>query len=173
MKVIKMVSVFAMVVFVLAALGTLTPCSPQGETTLKAHIEMRPEILNLKSKDRLITCFVKMPVGCKVSDIISDRVVLSHVGGYKINIKPVECNIINNGDVDSELMLKYRRSELISAIIDNNLMGQIEVSVTGRLHDNTPFMGSDIIKVLNLSTFKEQQLKKYLILLPLLCLPAY
>jgi hypothetical protein len=64
-----------------------------------------------------------------------------------VNIEPVWWRIEDDEGGGMVLMLKYSRSELQNVITQYSLKGEVEITVTGTLIDDTPFIGSDTIKV--------------------------
>jgi len=151
MRLAKKSFVFVIVPLIVAAMGYVTPCLAQEEDiflddVLTTTIDIKPETLNLKSKGKWVTCFVEAPEGYAVEDILSETVLISDVGGNTTNIEPQWYKATDNDeDGESELMLKYLRSDLIGAIGD--FTGQVEVVITGFLFDDTPFVGSDTVRV--------------------------
>jgi hypothetical protein len=148
MNVIRKVLAFTTLFIFLMSMGSVSPYTITHKP-LKAHIVIKPEILNLQSHDRLITFHLESPEGCSVSDIKPASVIISHLGSHLVNIKSESYKMTENRDGDSELMMKYRSSEFISAIVGNNIENPVKVRVNGRLYDNTPFVSSATIKLLN------------------------
>jgi hypothetical protein len=155
MKVAKKICSFSIGLLILLVTGTLSPCFATDQEVLVTEVDIKPETLNLKISHGkpVITCFVEAPEGYDAEDIIADSVVISAVGGNSLDpkIEPVRSNI-KDSDEDgvNELMLKYSRSELQSAIILYNLSGQVEIVVEGTLSGTEPlpvFAGSDTIRV--------------------------
>ena len=168
MKVIQKIFVLAMVSLFLGAIGSVSPCLGQSQEAIETVIGIHPETLNLKSKGKWVTCYVEAPEGCSVSDIEPASVIISHLGSHPVNIKSESYKMIENRDGDSELMMKYRSSEFISAIVGNNMENPVKVRVNGRLYDNTPFVGSAKINLLPLPQSEYQQIGVLLFYLYLL-----
>lgn len=120
-----------------------------GSIATIATIDIDPDTLNLKSKGKWITAYIELPEGCDVADINVATILLN-------DTIPAELHPIEVGDYDKDtipdLMVKFNRTEVISYIIES--LGfepinftEVTLTVTGQLHDGTPFMGSDVIRV--------------------------
>ncbi len=118
--------------------GTVTTLSPfvlAMPISVPATLRIKPETLNLKSKGKWITCYIELPEGYDVADIDVDTVMLN------------DAVLAEWGEVqDAMLMVKFDRSE-VQAILEPS--EEVEITVTGELYDDTPFEGSDTIKVID------------------------
>lgn len=122
-------------------------------TIVLATIDIHPDTLNLKSKGEWITCYIELSEGYDVSDINVTAVMLN-------DTIPAELHPVGIGDEDGDgipdLMVKFDRSDVISYILANVNMTKlfeerfmtVTLTVTGYLNDDTPFQGSDTIKIL-------------------------
>jgi len=109
---------------------------------LEAVIDITPDVLNLSSRGRFVTCYVELPFGYDPEDIDETTLLLSD--SFHAQEDPVE-----TGDYDEDgipdLMVKFLRSEVIGIIGDQI---EAELTVTGLVLDE-PFAGSDIVRILN------------------------
>lgn len=119
----------------------------------EVDVDFEPETLNTnnKSSDAVVTVKVHPPNGYTVDQIIPESVIIAEIGGYTTNIKPIKWNLKkDDGDDEndnSKLVLKYNRKEVLDVIRLYQLTGSVEITVTGRLSDDTPIIGSDDVKV--------------------------
>ncbi|UCE74783.1 MAG: hypothetical protein JSV56_03525 [Methanomassiliicoccales archaeon] len=99
-----------------------------------ASIDIDPDTLNLKSRGRWITAYITLPNGYDVNDIDLNTIMLE-------DTIPAA-----RGDVqDDVLMVKFDRSEVAEIVSP----GQVTLTIIGELIDETPFSGSDTIRVIN------------------------
>ena len=146
MRVARSILILTAGIFILAATSVLTLCLAQE--VLVAEVDIKPETLNPKSKGKFITCFVSAPEGYSAGDIIGESVIITDIGGNKVNIEPVRWKVTDSEDDGvTELMLKYSRAEVQASIVQDGLTGQVVFTIEGLLFDNTPFIGSDTVRV--------------------------
>ena len=114
-------------------------------------LDIDPDVLNLKSKGRWITCYVEVSGGYNLSDI--DRTTIWLNGTISVDPfwvdKPLE-SVIGDYDNDTvpDLMVKFNRAAVIEYLLNQNKThGNITLTVTGELYDGTSFEGSDTIVV--------------------------
>jgi hypothetical protein len=128
---------------------SLTPGPPAQE----AGVDFEPETLNTnnKSKDAVVTIKMHPPEGHTAGQIIPESVIIADIGGNTTNISPIRWNLKNDdGDGENDnsaLVLKYNRKEVLDVIRLYQLTGSVEITVTGLLTDDTPIIGSDMVKV--------------------------
>jgi hypothetical protein len=105
-----------------------------------ATIDFDPNVLNLKSRGKWVTVYIELPEGYDVNDIDVNTILLEGV---------IE---VQNSDVqDGVLMVKFDRQDVIY-YIENILgitSGDVTLTVTGELADETLFEGSDTITVIS------------------------
>jgi hypothetical protein len=130
-----------------------TPYGVDTGLAINATIDIDPNVLNLKSQGRWITCYIELPEGYSVEDIDVNTVALTAIDGEAVGPMyregPVEI-----GDYDKDgipdLMVKFNRQDLIDAL---NAMVEppvdVELTVGGELTDATLFEGSDTIHVIS------------------------
>jgi hypothetical protein len=114
---------------------------------IKASVEFKPEVLNLKSKGQWITCFIRLPEGYNVSDIDVSTIMLNGT----IPAEKTEVILDYSGRVVG-LMVKFDRARVTQLILDSIHPGwketTVKLTVTGSLKDGTQFQGSDKIKII-------------------------
>jgi len=109
-------------------------------------IDIEPDVLNLKSKGRWITAYIEFPKGYNVSDINISSILLN-------GTIPVDMSApIAVGDYDSDgipdLMVKFNRTAVCQLILSKGVMlGNVTLTVSGKLYDGTEFEGCDTIRV--------------------------
>jgi len=102
---------------------------------IPAEVDIDPNTLNLNSKGRWITAFIWFPEEYYVTDIEPDSVLLAG------EIKPERFWLSEDNQI---AIAKFDR-EQVQAILE---AGDIELTITGQLTDDTPFEAKDIIKVI-------------------------
>jgi predicted outer membrane repeat protein len=139
-------------------LDASTPCAPAcppgedfmgaapiacGEVIapMEAVIDLTPDVINLSSKGRFITCYIELPFGYEPEDIDETSVLLC-------DSIPALDDPVDVGDYDEDgigdLMVIFLRSEVIGLIGEGY---DAELEVTGLVMDE-PFAGSDLIRVI-------------------------
>jgi len=101
---------------------------------IPAEVDIEPDTLNLESKGRWITAFIQLPEDYNITDIDPNSIFLEN------EIKPDRFWLTEEGDV---AVAKFGREE-IQSILD---IGDVELTITGRLTDGTLFEATDTIKV--------------------------
>ena len=114
-----------------------------GPDTTPATVDFDPDTLNKKSKGKWVTVYTELPAGYNVTDINVSTMMLNET-------VPAELQPTEIGDYDSDgipdLMVKFDRQ----AVIDILSIGDaVDITVTGKLYDETPFEGSDVIRVID------------------------
>jgi len=116
------------------------PTPPPG--VISAYVKICPRTLNLKSKGRWITCLIELPKPYKANDINVSTIVLRY-DGFEL---PAEKFPI--GGKDRKLMVKFDRQKLISFFKEEGILGNVTLTVTGKLYNGALFEGSDTIRVI-------------------------
>jgi hypothetical protein len=102
---------------------------------ITAEIAIAPRTLNLKSKGKWITCYIRLAEQYDVLDIDASTVRLEGV------IAPDRMRF----DAEQQVaMAKFSRSD-VQAILEP---GEAELTVTGKLIDGTTFEGTDTVRVI-------------------------
>jgi len=114
-------------------------CITLGLPSVLNVIDIDPNTLNLNSEGNWITCYLWLPEGYDVADVEPNTVML----GYSI-----PADWIWFDEETRLLMAKFRRSAVENLLIEQELSGEVELSVTGALIDETTFGGTDTIRVI-------------------------
>ena len=122
--------------------GTMTPILYLSE--IPATIDIKPDNLNAKSKGKYITCYIELPEDLFVENIDIDTVRLE-------NSIPAKARPTKIGDYDQDgipdLMVKFKRRDVIKAIGKAKRGDVIELQLTGELIDGKSIIGSDVITI--------------------------
>ena len=112
---------------------------------IDATINMDPDVLNLSSKGKSITCYIELPE-FDVSQVDLTSIVLN--GIVLAELKPTSIDD-SNEDGNPELMVKFDRQQVISFLygLDPQDEDTVELEITGKLNDGTAFKGKDLIKI--------------------------
>ena len=106
-------------------------------------IDFNPDTLNLKSKGKWVTVYIELPGGYDVADINVSSIKLN--GNVSAEEFPIDVGDYDEDEI-ADLMVKFDRQ----AVIDILPIGDaVNVTVTGKLYDGTPFEGSDVIRVID------------------------
>jgi sulfatase modifying factor 1 len=112
------------------------------ELAIKARIDIDPNVLDLGSEGKWITCYIELPQGYNVGNIVVSTIKLN-------NSIPAEPKPATIGDYDkdgiADLMVKFNRTA-VQGILQ---LGEVKIIVSGQLADGTLFEGSDTIRVIN------------------------
>jgi hypothetical protein len=122
---------------------------------IPATVDVDPNTLNLKSKGKWITSYIGLPEDFDVADIDVSTLEITKLNGAVLPT-PIEAKKKptgihdHDGDGEPDLMVKFDRSELISAIRDLGIGDgdDLEITLNGELFDGSPFAGSDTILVI-------------------------
>ena len=111
-----------------------------GAVVVSSTINIKPKVLNLKSKGRWITAFIELPEGYEKGDIDISTVMLN--GEIPAESHPTKIGVFDEAGI-SDLMVKFDRQDLIDILS----AGEATLTITGKVND-TPFEGSDTIRVI-------------------------
>jgi hypothetical protein len=99
-------------------------------------VDIDPDTLNLSSKGNWITCYIRLPEDYDVADIDSNGVFLE---------TEIQAESLKLDEEQQVAIAKFDRSD----VQDILTVGDIELTITGRLTDGTVFEATDVIRVLN------------------------
>jgi len=103
---------------------------------IPAEVSISPSTINPESKGQWITCYIRLPDGFNVADIDTNNILLEYA------IEPKEFWVNEQKQV---LTARFGREE-VQAIVS---IGEVELTITGRLTDGTIFEATDTIKVMD------------------------
>lgn len=120
------------------------PCDPCDPNTVLVGVNISPNTLNLKSNGNWITCYIELPADYNVADINPDSLLLNET--LKAEWMWFEEEDSQQG-LEQIAMAKFSRP----AVQDMVSPGQATLTVTGEFNDDTPFSGSDTIRVIGVA----------------------
>jgi hypothetical protein len=103
------------------------------QACIPISLDIFPSTLNLKSKGRWISGHIELVGGHNVGDIDVSTILLN-------DEVPAESGKVGG----KKLSVKFDRSRAIASLPQ---VGEVELTVTGKLFNGTPFEGSDSIRV--------------------------
>jgi parallel beta-helix repeat protein len=113
-----------------------------------ATIDIDPDTLNLKSKGKWITAYIELPEGYDVNNINVSTITLN--GTVPAELRPIAIGDYDNDSVP-DLMAKFNRTKVSQYILSKGIIyGNVTLTLSGKLDDGTPFIGSHAIKVSDL-----------------------
>lgn len=111
---------------------------------LSATVDIDPDTLSLKSKSKWVSAYIELPEGYDVVDINVGTVMLE-------GAIPAEAHPTGVGDEDDDgipdLMVKFDRQAIVNYL--DGTIGDVTLTVSGKLEDGAAFEGSDTITVKN------------------------
>ncbi len=126
---------------------------PDGEN---AAIDIDPDTLNIGSEGIPITCYIELPVGYNVNNIDISTVAITKIQDSAITPIYAVSTPTEIGDYDSDgindLMVKFSRDAVSQAVS----IGDIKITVTGKLSDGSDFLGSATIRVIDTPLGKQK-----------------
>jgi len=114
--------------------------------TISLNID--PDILNLnlKSKGKWVTAYIEFPEGYNVSDIDISSILLNGTIPVDVNAPTAIGDFDNDGVPD--LMVKFNRTAVCQLILSRGItVGNVTLSVSGKLANGIGFEGCDTIRV--------------------------
>jgi len=103
---------------------------------ISAEVRITPKTINLASKGKWITAYIWLPEGYDVADIKPNSILLE---------EQIKAELLSINEQEQFAIAKFSR-EQVRAILE---VGEIELTITGQLTDETIFEGTDIIKVID------------------------
>jgi len=104
-------------------------------------VDFEPDVLNLKSKGKLVTVYIKLPEGYNVNEIDISSIRLN--GVIQAEPHPTEVGDYDNDGVE-DLMVKFDR-ETVKSILS---LGTQTITITGTV-SGIPFQGTDTIEAIS------------------------
>ena len=110
-------------------------------TEIEASVNIDPDTLNLKSHGKWITCYVTLPEGYNVDEVIPQSLLLEE------QIAPTWSYV----DDEQVLKIKFNRSDVLDLLQSDGLNGaaEVELLIGGEMTDGTLFAGTDMIRIIN------------------------
>ena len=109
----------------------------------QAVIDLKPETLSLKSTGQPVTCYIELPAGQDVRDILVTSILLENA--IQAQQSPVDI-----GDYDRDgipdLMVKFDRLAVYDLLQGQN--GVVTLKVTGALRGGSAFEGTDTMIII-------------------------
>jgi hypothetical protein len=121
--------------------------SVSGEQpTIPASVGISPEPMNLKSNGKLITACIELPEGYNVAEIDVSTVKLNDTIPVDLSVPPTIGDYDNDGVPD--LTVKFNRTAISEYILSRGIKyGEVTLTATGKLNDETMFEGNSVIRV--------------------------
>jgi hypothetical protein len=122
----------------------------KASRNISASIDIDPDTLNLKSKGKFITAYIELE-GADVRDIDASSIrlndIVSPLLDERYGFVASEDSYIVDHDEDGvpERMVKFWRSD-VQKVLDVGSM--VTITLSGHLDDDTPFKGTDEIRVI-------------------------
>ena len=107
-------------------------------------LDFDPDTINLDSNGKWVTCYIELPEGHDVADILVSELVLNDAVPADRTHKCVVGDA--DGDGAPDLMVKFSRAALQQHVV---VGPDQRVSVSGSLSDGTIFVGYDVIAVID------------------------
>jgi hypothetical protein len=106
---------------------------------IPAIVKIMPKTLNLESKGNWITCLIiALSDGYDIGDINTDTIALNE------EIKPAWSE---TDDQEQKLLVKFERSKVQEMLMLNVAEDEVQMSVRGKLNDDTEFKVTDTIRI--------------------------
>lgn len=118
--------------------------------TIKATVDFEPDTLNLRSKGKLVTCYIELPEGYNIANINVTTIKLNAT--VSAESKPTTIGDYDN-DAIPDLMVKFDRTKVMkyiqNSVSETGKFVTVTLTITGKLNDGTPFQGSNTIRIIN------------------------
>ncbi len=102
--------------------------------------KVTPSTLNLNSNGQWITCHLRLPEGSSATGINLETLMLE-------GLIPADWMVFN--EEEQIAMIKFSRSLVQDFLIEQALLGDVELTVTGELLDGTAFKEADTIRIID------------------------
>ncbi|MGA1822575.1 MAG: hypothetical protein ACMUIG_08605 [Thermoplasmatota archaeon] len=136
---VKVIFVLLGTALMLSLLGTGTAAAKTKETgsifgdPVEAVVDFDPDVINLKSGGKFVTCWISVPGDYDAEDIVRGSISIVRIGGDAVSLDALgKFHRISDhdGDGSDDLMVKFDREELID---DLDVGDDISIMVTGRI----------------------------------------
>lgn len=127
----------------------------RASAVIQASIDIKPDTLNMQSQGNWITAYIELPEGYSPVDIDVSTILLDNI--IRAETEPVDIED-EDGNGLQDLMVKFDRASVIDYLMDLHgdstlrkgrpLVQVATLRVTGMLHDESLFAGSDTIRTL-------------------------
>jgi len=108
----------------------------EDKEAIEAVVDIKPETLNLKGKAKWILALIQLPAEYKVTDIDPRHIRLNET------YEPKQTTL----NLDEQILVaKFLREELDSIL----QLGEVTLTITGQLLDETEFAGTDTLRVIS------------------------
>jgi hypothetical protein len=134
----------------LSAFSMLASRIKAVEPPISATVDMGPDKLNLRSRGSWTNAYIELPPDYDVNNIVVSSILLNGT----VPVDPSAPTLIGDYDSDGipDLMVNFNRTDLSNFILSKGVIyGDVDLNLTGKLIDNTPFEGHDTIKVSSLA----------------------
>jgi hypothetical protein len=109
---------------------------------IEATVDLDPNTLNCRSQGRYVTCYIELPEGYDPTDIDVATILLN----ASLPALPSPTAVgDHDGDGVPDRMVKFGRRSVIALLPEGE---EVPVTVSGELTDETPFSGTDVIRVI-------------------------
>lgn len=118
-----------------------------GDAEDNGSLEIRPRVLNLKSRGRVVTTFIGLPSGFDVADIDTDSLLLE--GVLEPTFPPPSLVDSDEDGTPDLLKVKFSRKALKDLLCGRDTKpGKVELRGTGELGDGTPFEVRGTVRII-------------------------
>ena len=126
--------------------GLIEPLIIAGQSTTRADLSVLPRVLNLKTTDKLIFSWIRLPEKYDPHDIARSSL--------EITIPSCSlCTIIQptwQFPVHEKYLTLFPQQDLVDKIkmMDMNLPARLNLKISGEMNDGTPFVGLESIWII-------------------------
>jgi len=109
---------------------------------IPAEVDIKPETLNLSSKGKWVTCYIRLPQEYDINEIDPNSILLGdedQIGAESVLIEQKR----------QVAVARFSRSDVQQMLAGLGQLGQVELLISGELTDNTAFEAVAVIKVVS------------------------
>ena len=120
-----------------------------GGGMLNATIDIKPDVLNRKSRGRWITAYIELPGSRDPADVdVSTVSLIFNSDAVSAEVSPTEVGDYD-GDGILDRMVKFDRAKVIEMLDEVDVPEEVTLTVAGELTGGTSFFsGEDIIRII-------------------------